>query len=416
MKKILIIAYYYPPCIGIAANRPAAFANDFSSNHQVKVVTRHWNGNEDSWTDYLTSVERPIEKEEVNENLEVIRLPFISKIKRPNKLKTFFHLFNGPLDQEIDGLQLYEYADQLTAEWKPDVILLSAPPKNLLRVGRLLHEKHAVPFIADFRDFQNHIVLRPERKKGLKEWIHFRLILQQVKKDLRSVTAITGVNSEICQFFYQETKKPCKIIYNGYEESIFKDFVPIEELVLDYFSVSIIGTVYENQDLSIFLNAFRQIIDKHPELRIRFNFIGTDTIPEIGQQIRKAIPEKYLMLTKKISRIRALEHLEKSHLVWQPEMVGYKGVYSGKIFEYLGAKRPIMVAPSIGDVLDKLLQETNSGQSFKTSIEIADYILTQYHLWKKNGSIQYQGDEEKIKFYSRENQSKQLIEWIQELI
>lgn len=416
MKKILILAYYYPPCIGIAANRPAAFANDLSVNNQVKVITRHWNGNEDIWTDYLTSVEKPIEKEKIGQNLEIIRLPFVSKMKRSNKLRTFFHLFNGPLDPEIDGLQLHGYADKIAAEWKPDLVLLSSPPKNLVRVGRLLYKKHRIPFIADFRDFENHIVLRPEKKKSFIESVDFQLVLRQLKKDLKTAAGVTAINNEICQLFLRETKKPVKVIYNGYEESIFKDFIPLEQLRLKHFTVSIIGTVYHNQDLTIFLNAFRQVIDKKPALDIRFNFIGTDTIPEIGQRIKEAIPENYLTITKKIPRASALSYLEKSHLVWQPEMVGYKGVYSGKIFEYLGAKRLIMVAPSAEDVLDKLLQETNAGKSFKTSDEIADYIIDQYETWKKNGFITYNGDDSKIKFYSRENQSDELMNWIHEII
>jgi hypothetical protein len=142
---------------------------------------------------------------------------------------------------------------------------------------------------------------------------------------------------------------------------------------------------------------------------IQFNFIGTDSIQEIGDLIRTEIPKKHLLITKRIPRPEALKYLENSHIVWQPEMPGYKGMYTGKIFEYLGAKRPIIIAPSMGDVLDKLLEETQAGYSFKTTEEITSHILIQYQNWLQTGSIEYNGNHDIISNYSRENQSKKLL-------
>lgn len=108
--------------------------------------------------------------------------------------------------------------------------------------------------------------------------------------------------------------------------------------------------------------------------------------------------------------------MEQSHLLWQPEMKGYTGMYTGKIFEYLGAKRTILVAPSLGDVLDRLLEETKAGKSFHSSEEISTYILQKYSEWKENGFIRYEGNDASISFYSREKQSERLLQFIQSVV
>lgn len=411
-KRILIIAYYYPPCIGIAANRPAAIAHDFSKNHEVKVVTRHWKGDENNWEDYLCSNTNEKSVVGIDTQLEINYLPYNSKLKPKNKIRTFFELFSGRLDPEIDTMQFQFEIELIIKRWKPDFIFVSSPPLNIIHLASCLCQKYRIPYFVDFRDFENEIVLKKNRNFSIAQSATYYFRLKQVKKDLKNAAGISSINSNFDEFFKKLTKKKSIIVYNGYEQSIFKQFIPIHELKTDTFLVSIIGTVYENQDLSIFLSAFQSIIQKYPDLNIRFNFIGTDTIPEIGAIIREVIPLKYLYITGRIPREEALKYLENSHLIWQPEMPGYQGVFSGKIFEYLGANRPILVAPSQNDVLDKLLEETNAGKSFNTSQEITEYILLRYEEWKNRGYITYEGDCKVIEFYSRENQSKILLEWM----
>ncbi|WP_300662173.1 hypothetical protein [Fluviicola sp.] len=411
MKKILIISYYFPPCVGIAPNRPAAFANDFSKFHDVKVVTRHWLGNENKWEDYLKSNPSKEERIQQNKYLEIIQVPYQSKVQKPNTLKTFFDLLRGKLDPEIDATQLLPAASEIAANWKPDLILVSTPPINLVQVAYLLHKKFKIPFIVDFRDFENDTLLNKNKK--LRKWDNpvFQFREFHVIRWLKKSSAIATINTELQSYFIRKTQKETALVFNGFENSLFDQFVPLQELRSDRFIISIVGTIYQGQEYELFLEAFQKVLPGRPE--ILFKFIGTDTIPEIGDQVKAALPEENLFVTQKIPRKEALKHLEESHLVWHPEWKGYVGMYSGKIFEYLGAKRHILIAPSVGDVIDQLLQETNSGKSFRTSEEIAAFIREKYDEWKTNGVIRYDGNNEAIAFYSRENQSRRLLDVIE---
>ncbi|WP_343606949.1 hypothetical protein [Fluviicola sp.] len=411
MKKILIISYYFPPCVGIAPNRPGAFANDFSKFHDVKVVTRHWKGNEDQWEDYLKSDPSPVERVRVHEQLEVIKTPYISKVQKPNTFKTLFYLASGKLDPEIDAMQLLPVASEVAQNWKPDVILVSTPPINLVHVAFLLHKRFHIPFVVDFRDFENGILLNKNKQTDKWEKLVFRFREFHVMRWLKKSSGISTINSELQNYFSRKTGKETALIFNGFEHAIFESFTPPDAFKSDRLVISMIGTIYPGQELELFLEAFRNVLPGRPELL--FKLIGTDTIQEIGDQVRDSIPAENLLITKRIPRQTALKHLEESHLVWHPEWRGYVGMYSGKIFEYLGAKRTILIAPSVGDVIDRLLEETHSGKSFETSEEIAAFIVEKYDEWKRNGVIEYHGNDEAIAFYSRENQSRRLLDLIE---
>ncbi|WP_294671976.1 hypothetical protein [uncultured Fluviicola sp.] len=414
--KILILSYYYPPCVGIAPNRPAAFAQNFSRENEVKVITRHWTGTENQWTDYLISNPSPKQTEKVHENLEIIRLPYREKLRKNNAVRTLWDVLSGKADSEIDSVQFFSEASELVNYWKPDVLLVSSPPLNIVTLAAKLSAIHEIPFVADFRDFENHIILNTQKTTDLKERILFHFKSKHIVKKLRHSSGVTAVNREIIEYFKKQIRKPAELIFNGFEQNLFEQFIPVEALKLELFTISIIGTVYQNQDLGIFLEAFQKVLQTIPDAKIRFQFIGTNSIPEMGARIREALPADKILLTDRIPRQEAIRYMEQSHLLWQPEMKGYTGMYTGKIFEYLGAKRTILVAPSLGDVLDKLLEETQAGKSFHSNEEIAAYILQKYTEWEETGSTRYEGNEESISFYSREKQSERLLDFMRSVV
>ena len=410
MKRILLISYYFQPCTGIAPNRPTAFATNFSKQCEVTVLTRHWKGDENKWEDYLRTNNTEESTEQIQENLTVVKIPYQSAIRKPNTLKTIYDLGRGHLDSEIDGLQFYQKASEIILSWKPDLIFVSAPPTNLVNLAYKLSKEFRIPYFVDFRDFQNDILLNNHAKPGRKEAFQFKVTQHHVMKWLKESLGISTINEQLQNYFQHKANKPTALIYNGFEASIFERFTPVQKLESEVFIISIIGTIYPGQELDLFLDAFQLVLEK--EKNFLFKFIGIDTIPEIGDRIRKALPEPNLLITGRLKRTEALKHLEESHVVWHPEWKGYTGMYSGKIFEYLGAHRPIIIAPSVGDVLDRLLLETNAGSSFETSTEIAEHILFQYTQWKATGQISYNGNPEAIAQYSRENQSKKLLDFI----
>ena len=94
--------------------------------------------------------------------------------------------------------------------------------------------------------------------------------------------------------------------------------------------------------------------------------------------------------------------------------LGRKGVYSGKIFDYLATNKPILALYDPDDVVGDLLRERRAGFTVKESdIEgIKSMILKCYSIWKNREVLPR--DWNKIKQCRRFNQTKILLDYLSE--
>jgi hypothetical protein len=93
------------------------------------------------------------------------------------------------------------------------------------------------------------------------------------------------------------------------------------------------------------------------------------------------------------------------------------GTYTGKIFEYLAAQRPILATGGFGgdDVVKKLLEETNSGVYCSTVEEIKIALTGLYSEYKSKGRVKHKGNVEKINNYSYREMAKKFTEILNNL-
>ena len=91
---------------------------------------------------------------------------------------------------------------------------------------------------------------------------------------------------------------------------------------------------------------------------------------------------------------------------------GRKGVYTGKLFDYLATNKPILALCDPEDVIAQLLNETKAGFTVDNAdIDgIKKMILRCYSIWKNKEVLPR--DWEKIKQYTRKNQCKILLEYL----
>jgi hypothetical protein len=107
--------------------------------------------------------------------------------------------------------------------------------------------------------------------------------------------------------------------------------------------------------------------------------------------------------------------MKNADVLVYPAWAGSKGIYSGKIFEYLATGNNILVAPCDNDVIKHLLDETKTGVSRNTKEEVTLQLQRWYDEWKEKGSVSYRGLPEEIGKYSRENQAKKMANSIYEV-
>ena len=89
-----------------------------------------------------------------------------------------------------------------------------------------------------------------------------------------------------------------------------------------------------------------------------------------------------LAITHRVDRRDALKLLKSANVLIYPVCVGYRGIYSGKMFEYLASGNNILIAPGDNDVLDDLLKETRAGISKNSREEVTLQLQQWYDEWK----------------------------------
>jgi glycosyltransferase involved in cell wall biosynthesis len=92
----------------------------------------------------------------------------------------------------------------------------------------------------------------------------------------------------------------------------------------------------------------------------------------------------------------------------------YKGILTGKLFEYLASGRPILSFGIINDA-SKMIEKANAGVNVNETnlIEKLNYY---YKLYEKDKTLGFKHNWEYINQFSRENQTKKLAKLIEEVI
>lgn len=419
-KKILIISYYYPPCNDVSSNRIFEFSNSLSNDFDINVVTRHWTGNENSWSDKISSSkENEILIKQQNSNLKIHFLPYKgnSLLKsKSSKFTAIKQLIKGDIDIDSDVYQFKDYINILIENNNIDLILVSVAPLSLIKLSYEINKKYKIPYMVDFRDFENNFVLNQNLKKwfNIKPTFLFFIKNIYVQKFLRNAIAISSVNNEILNHF-KYIKADKLLILNGYNKDSFSKFSKSDNLKNNYLQLSIVGSLYPKQQYNIIIDGINLFFKNNPNAKVFCNFIGVNSIESVGLDIKNSVKFNNYLITNRICQNEAFEYLEKSDILWYSGWIGWKGVYSGKIFEYLGSKRNILIAPCDNDVIDKLLIETKSGVSLRDKYQVYDYLVFKYKEFEINGNLKYDGINKEIEKYSRQYQNSILIKYIKNL-
>lgn len=415
MKKILVISYYFPPANHIATQRSGSFAKYFPEmGIRPFFATRHWSGDEKGWDDYFRENSSPAEKT-VEENYEVFRLPFTvgrgyRHSKNLGKLAHQFYLLSmnavGKLQPELEiEKDFYGYLRDYTAENRFDYILATFQPAGAIKIAYKLSREFGIPYIIDFRDIWNQAVFQTDKRK-LKKGQLFLSRFQEfyLGKWLRDASLISAVNKQIIERLQKVIPgyKNFIVATNGFDEPLFES----EKIELNRkFTFSVVGTLYTEQDLSLMIDGLKLFLEGKDLSEIRLDFVGVSGKKEVERLLRNELPEQCLSVTERIPYTEAVQKMKQSHVLFYAGWKGYKGITPGKIFDYLGARRNILIAPG-DDILEEIIGETKGGRITESKTELAEILNGWFAEWKKTGAIGYDGIEEKIKFYTRENQTK----------
>ncbi len=414
-KTILLISYYFEPCNYVAANRPNTLTKELiKMGYNVIVVTRHWNGDEKYWSDYLDTNKKEVEIEKRN-NLTIHKLPY-NKITLSHNLiirkaTLFYKFFKGQFHTELDCFQFKPYIENLIVHNSIDLLIVSSPPLNIVKLAYELKLKYGLKYMVDVRDFENKIVLNNGLPLSLKDKFTHFCVLLNVKSWFKNANLIFTVTPPFTDFFKKFFNRSSITVMNGYSENLLE----LNEKVYSEFYISFVGTLYNNPELENLLEGFELLFQQGFSKKIIFNFIGTNANLDVSQKITDVIPKNNLIMQDRISQIEAQKEAAKSHLLLVLGFKTMKGVFGTKFFEYLGLRKPIILFPSDQGSMQDLLINSNSGIFADTPEQFVQAIRNYYSEFENFGKIKFKGDIEIIKMFSREKQFEKLLKYIEQI-
>lgn len=423
MKKVLILTYYWPPAGGSGVQRWLKFVKYFRNFGIEPVIYTVQNP---SYPIVDNSLEKDIPKE-----IEVLKQP----IFEPNNVLNFFGkkktesagflnsnpTFFGRIIQYIranyfipDARKFWihpsvKYLKKYLLVNKIDTIITTGPPHSVHLIGLKLKKELNCKWIADFRDPWTEIDYfhqLPLTKKAKEK--HFLLETEVLKKADKVL-----VVGDTMKINFSKINNNVVTITNGYD-SEFED----EKVALDSnFTLTHIGLMNADRNPKMLWEAISELVTENRDFAkdFKLKLIGKVDATVIAG-IDKFELQENVELINYVSHNKVIEYQKKSQalLLIVNNVPSAKGIITGKIFEYLIAKRPILaIAPTNGD-LASILRKTNAGNviAFEDKVMLKQKILDLYSQYKKR---ELKVNSKNIEQYHRKQLTKKVSELIYQL-
>ncbi len=359
MKRLLILAYDFPPYVSVGGLRPYAWYR-YLKEYGVEpiVVTRQWGNKYGNELDYIAPSES---KETIVEETEygtIIRTPYKPNLANRLMLKygkgkfsllrklitawyefMQFLFFVGPKSGVYCGAKKYLKTN------KVDAIIATGEPFILFKYASSLSKKYGVPWLADYRDPWSQ---NKNRSKFSGRWNKY---FEQ------KFTANTECVITVDEFFKKQIEtnvhKPFNIIPNGYNPDAINAVSDIKQGD-DCLRFAFVGTIYSWHPYKSVILTFVEFIQKsNLDIKIELNFFGINRHEKIRQIARENNIEEYIHVYPRMENNMLMEKLAMHNVML---LFNYYSFTGTKIYDYLGLKRKILLCYS-DDKEAKLLKE-----------------------------------------------------------
>jgi len=427
MKKVLIVTYYWIPSGGSGVQRWVKFVKYLRDFGWEPIIYTPENPEFPS-LDYsfvndippnITILKTPIwEPYNVYRKLtskknEPIKAGFISEKKKhgwKDKLSVWIRgNFLIPDPRRFWIKPSIHYLTSYLKEHPIDAIITSGPPHSMHFIGLGLKKNFPnIPWLADFRDPWTNIYFYKDLKIG---WGADKIHHHLERKIIQSTDCLLVVSHGMKQEFEKLNPKQIEIISNGYDEA---DVQTIKTTLDKKFTISHIGLLTQKQNPYVLWKVLSEICFDNAAFRsdLEIQLVGNVdySVIELIQQFK---------LESQLTRVDYLPHNEaiakqqssQVLLLLLMNGLGNKCILTGKLFEYLAAKRPILAfGPSDGDAAT-VLENSNAGImiNFNDEKTTRKVILEHYKKFKAGKLFV---ESKSLQQYSRKNLTKQLAEVI----
>ena len=376
MKKVLIITYYWPPSGGAGVQRWLKFAKYLPEFGWQPIIYTPENPDFSLKDESLqkdipkeaivlkTKIWEPygIYKKLLGKGSDSANAGFFAGGKKSWKQRLSIFIrgnFFIPDPRVFWVKPSVKYLKKYLQEHPVDTIISTGPPHSMHLIALGLKKYFPeIKWVADFRDPWTDIDFYQDL--NLTKWAdkkHHKLEKEVVLKADEVIT----VSNHMAYNFENIRKKPTQVIHNGYDSEDFKSIIRRESKA-NTFEIVYVGSMNKDRNY----DAFWQAISKVSGVQVRL-------IGKIDTLVRESICR--YKLQNRVKVVDYLPHAEVLDISAQADVLylpindvpSAKGILTGKIYEYLALKTPILcIGPKDGDAAE-IIKETNSGEVFEAN-------------------------------------------------
>jgi len=403
MKRVLIITYYWPPAGGIGVQRWLQFSKNLPEHGWTPVIFTAENAN--------YPIIDPKLNEQVPGNMEIhrVRVPEPNNIlslfqKKSNGNKQIYKLQQqSGVDNSIFKKMLwkirgnffipdarmfwqgpsYQYLKKYLSENRIDAIITTGPPHTTHLIGQKLKQEFKIPWVADFRDPWTSMDYL--KKMGLSDFArrkHERL----EKSVVLNATRMVVVGKTIQREFKEKYDVDSLIIYNGYANSQPGS----NDVQLDTkFSIAHVGSFLHNRNCADLWECLSELTKTNSEFAkdLKIKLVGK-IAPVVLQTLEEFGLTSFLTIIDQVDHESALKIQRSAQLLLLPidRIENAEFVLSGKLFEYLQAKRPILLIGPPGGDAAQVIRDCLAGEvcNFNDMFALKKSVLSFYEKFRSN--------------------------------
>jgi glycosyltransferase involved in cell wall biosynthesis len=432
-KRVLIVSFYFPPANSVAAVRVGKFAKYLPQFGWEPVVLTA-----DTSKDQPQGL--PVEIDEAN----VFRTPYFALYSslyqnlKGNQVNTseaasrkFY--WKEPayravrLAQPIytlsilapiisDPIGWYPHAikkgRELLNKYEFDAIFSSYAPSTSHFVARRLHKISGIPWVAEFRDLWalNHNA----RTTRFLRYLTCRLERRLMKRSSLLVAASEPAAAQLAKLHFKKATP----ILNGFDQDDYVEDIPLTSK----FTITYTGQIYTGkQDPTLLCRVLKESRGegKISPSNFEARFFGGGSLAVVKQLIERYVLNDLVKVYDHVPFRESVKRQKESSVLlmlkWNDPME--KAIYTGKLFEYLGAKRPILAVGSFADeYVDNVIIESGTGVVVDNVPVLKDILSRWLDEWRNSGSIvsHWEPRVDVIQRYTRRAQAAKLAQLLQE--
>jgi glycosyltransferase involved in cell wall biosynthesis len=325
--KLLIVTYHFPPSGAVAVFRMLGFARHLPlCGWQVGVVAPP-----------------RMPGEPVDETLvqyvppETTVFPVSYPNSWPVRIARRF-LFNGVwLPRALPAIV------RAMRQFRPDAVLTSGPPHCVHFFGLFLKRLHGVPWVATLRDpFYTNIPPEFGWFPGPR-WQRFweRCMVQEAD----GIIANTPLCCAGLQAAYPAQRGKIDFVTNGFDPEFFPQPAPLAP-VHSALTVLHAGEIYAGRNPGPFFDALKAVEQTRSvaQVPVKVRLVGRFTEDRFDPRpaFKQRGMEHLVEVGGQVPYAAALEAMRRAHILLLIDTPGKKFGIPAKLFEYLGAARPIL--------------------------------------------------------------------------